>query len=790
MQPDPVFAIRFHDPAKGHDFILIGIGQIRQNFSDVQGDEIRYEESEEGLPPEYSNRSRISLFGEGIIFGDYDFELMVDYDEEEPVEDELTYFLQVNRDRNYLILGDHREGTFENTTFTALDQYVRGLTLHGEKEKVGLSLMGGLIRGESAVDEISADGTSGPYRLENAPIVEGSEAVRLETRDRADPTSVISSDPQVGGRDYLIDYDDGEITFRRPISESDFRGNPVVIVVTYQYDTIGETFTRSSYGGRMAVRPLDTVEIGATYLADSPWEGDFDSDSLDQRRQIYGSDVTLNFADRYQLGVEVAHSEIPELPEDDLGSNAIQVNLDTNPIDPLRVYGRYWRVEPQFQTFGNRDLASGTVNEVIENEEPFYFKSAYLEFDLDPNIYGNLGTGEETWGLSAAYDLIGYHTLSTGFRQRKENIFEDSEGPELTSRESFVSYKRLHPSKTDFLIGAQLIDDFDEAAARTTDARTFRILGGLHHPFGRYAYIGDASISLAYQYEDFDDAVVPDDHTKIHDGILRLESLPAPDVAVYFEQIERFLYEEIEDDFSLREDQSMLGVEGRINRYFDLDASARFRRRVDLMEDRTTEEEQLYSLFWTSQPWDQFRSILRAEYRDLDDRENASHDVKTVLGGAIYWDVWANLLATVEYDYEVEDREKADTADEKFVLEDILLRLEYRWQDRFSFYGSYRLEKDKLTAEPLEPTVSKVTTYLLGTKYQISDRFDLLGGYRHKILEGAVEDDYIKCYGEVGYQFNRFLKVALGYEYFDYNDPETNEDYEANVGYLTLIGTL
>ena len=184
--PGNLLAYRYQNSELGSDFVLVGVGVWRQNLSSVEGDEISFSDSDGGLPSDYSNRSYLSLYGEGFLNKDWEFSLNAQYDEEDP-DQEFQFLLELKNNENYVIIGDHEDGTFLDTMFTASDDKVRGVTLHGEKAAVGATVMAGAVRGESITDEIRGDGTSGRYRLTEAPIIRGSEKIRIEVRDRTSP---------------------------------------------------------------------------------------------------------------------------------------------------------------------------------------------------------------------------------------------------------------------------------------------------------------------------------------------------------------------------------------------------------------------------------------------------------------------------------------------------------------------------------------------------------------------------------------------------------------------------
>ncbi len=549
-------------------------------------------------------------------------------------------------------------------------------------------------------------------------------------------------------------------------------------------------FIKRTPGVRSTVSPTSTVTIGATYLGDGPWNGDFSSEVLDERQEIIGSDLRINIGDLHTLSMEVARSEVPaiEAENDDM---AMRLDFSTTPIKDLQLFGNYWRVGKEFLTFGNRDLAAGNVINELGNDSLFYFKSRDFDFDLDPNASAALGIDMESYGLSAAYSM-GFHTASVGFRRSQDNIPGDHSNPTNRQDTLFASLIKLDPDATDYMIGTEIFLNSGEGEDAIGDSKTSRLIGGARHDFNDVDWTGPITLQGVYQYEQFDDQEADNNSTKGHDLLGRLEIRPLglADVIVYAEQGVNFLYEEREAQFSKRSDLSLVGFEGMMNRYFEISGSARYRTFHDLIADEKTRTEQTYDLRWSSRPLDILRTQIRAEYRTDEDHLAESRNSKALFGGGIWWDITTDLLLTANYDHELDRLERQNMGDESSSYDDILLRLDWRPLVDLSFFAYYRLEYDELETAPLDPTRVRTTTELLETKYQINQNFEFVSAYRRKQLADEASNYKIKCYGELAYKINQYLSIAPGYEYNRYTQENDEEDYEANVLYVSLIGKL
>ena len=148
-------------------------------------------------------------------------------------------------------------------------------------------------------DNLPADGTSGFYYLSQAPIVENSERVIVETRDRYQSEKVLEARVMMRRRDYTINPYDGSILFFEPIAVTDRELNPNVIVVTY------ETEKKESgmylLGARSDLARGNRHRAGVTAVANV---GDAPGYTL------FGADGETRLG-ALRLGGEVAHSDDP-----------------------------------------------------------------------------------------------------------------------------------------------------------------------------------------------------------------------------------------------------------------------------------------------------------------------------------------------------------------------------------------------------------------------------------------------------------------------------------------------
>ncbi|MEK7309574.1 MAG: PQQ-binding-like beta-propeller repeat protein [Planctomycetota bacterium] len=132
-----------------------------------------------------------------------------------------------------------------------------------------------------AHNEFRATGGS-VYYLKNKDVVQGSEHITIETRDKLN-NLLLATRQLMRDSDYEIDYSNGRIIFRQPplmvdtstyiTSNNILGGNPVYIVADYEYAPAGTRgLNDGPYGGRLSGELSDDrnnkMQLGGTYIAE------------------------------------------------------------------------------------------------------------------------------------------------------------------------------------------------------------------------------------------------------------------------------------------------------------------------------------------------------------------------------------------------------------------------------------------------------------------------------------------------------------------------------------------
>lgn len=207
-------------------------------------------------------------------------------------------YVRVDKGKSYLMYGDFL--TQNLIPARALSQYSRSLTgvrEHYESGQVMVNAFASQDTLRQVIQEIPADGTSGPFQLSNNGAMINSEKVEILTRDRNQPAVILQIQPQARFADYEVEQFTGRILFKGPVASLDSNLNPRSIRVTYELDQGGKPYWVTGVDGQVKV--TDRVEIGGVMVRDS---------NPMQPSNLTGANAVLKLADRTLLLGEVAHT--------------------------------------------------------------------------------------------------------------------------------------------------------------------------------------------------------------------------------------------------------------------------------------------------------------------------------------------------------------------------------------------------------------------------------------------------------------------------------------------------
>jgi flagellar motor protein MotB len=255
---------------------------------------------------------------------DTDYHFPTFGDDSTVVEDAPTsgkFFAKLQKDRNYGLWGNFKVGYTDND-LAQVDRGLYGGNLHfqpsgltsfGEKRLVvdGFAAQPGTVAGR---DEFRGTGGS-LYYLRRKDILQGSERVRIEIRDK-DSGIVLATKNLTPVLDYDVDYLQGRLLLTQPLDSTaadnllvhsdSTGGNPVFLVARYEFTPGAEDLNTMTFGGRAHYWIGDYVKVGVTGNRGNDGESD---------ESLVGADVTVRKSSNTWVKVETGRSKGPRVVE-------------------------------------------------------------------------------------------------------------------------------------------------------------------------------------------------------------------------------------------------------------------------------------------------------------------------------------------------------------------------------------------------------------------------------------------------------------------------------------------
>ncbi|MCM8757234.1 MAG: hypothetical protein NC823_02000, partial [Candidatus Omnitrophica bacterium] len=258
-------------------------------------------------------------------------------------------YVRFDRKKSYLMFGDILTD-FRETTLSAFTRTLTGAKTEIKTEKVELKAFASRTDQTQVVEALPGKGISGYYYLRFQPVVEGSEIVVIETRDRRQMDKVLKREGKLRNTDYFVDYDRGAILFKEAIPSYDQDFNPIFIIVSYE--TSGGK-THYIYGGRVVLRVLPWFDLGATAVTEENEISDY---------FLSGADLTLRLPGKTTIQTELARTRSlfeesgVVTPKKDWGW---LVKLESHPVDKLKIVGQYRDIGRWFGNLSAVDALRG-----------------------------------------------------------------------------------------------------------------------------------------------------------------------------------------------------------------------------------------------------------------------------------------------------------------------------------------------------------------------------------------------------------------------------------------------
>ncbi len=270
---------------------------------------------------------------------------------------------------------------------------------------------GAASRQKAAHDEFVGTGGS-LYYLRHQDVIEGSEKLRIEVRDRVSKAT-LSSIPLAEEKDYEVDYDSGRILLRKPlnsvqqaynstiISNDLLMGERVYLIVDYEY--LSEGLSDNTWGGRVSQQLGHHVRLGGAYVQEQKDGPNY---------EVYSGDATLKINEDTSINAFYGHSK-----ETQLGSSTS--------------YDGGLNFSDQQETFSNGKTGEGySVNgrtKLFKNTDVYLSYSNYDPYFSITNSISQQGT-EKIVGMVYSrltqYLALGFNHVTSRIKKQSTPLTE------------------------------------------------------------------------------------------------------------------------------------------------------------------------------------------------------------------------------------------------------------------------------------------------------------------------------------------------------------------------------
>jgi len=274
----------------------------------------------------------------------------------EDAQSNSKLYVRVDRGNSYAMFGD-METDQQNLQLAGYSRRLTGVKLHLENSRGDFVSLTGARPDTAFARDVFPGGGLSVVRLSRTDILQGSEVVSLEVRDRRNPELVLSRENLIRSVDYNLDALTGEIFFLRPISAFDYQLNLVQIVATYEYRGTGaENYV---YTGRAVHNFRNAgLRLGASYLNQRQGEiGAFQIGGIDAEKTLW-KNGKLNFEAAMSNGRFASGGNVF-----DFYNNSFEPSNDASqPRNGMAMRLRLEQPLPFFQSRLRADFSRSTAN--------------------------------------------------------------------------------------------------------------------------------------------------------------------------------------------------------------------------------------------------------------------------------------------------------------------------------------------------------------------------------------------------------------------------------------------
>ena len=239
------------------------------------------------------------------------------------------FYAKLEQNESFVLLGDFNTKMTE-TEFTAYNRTFNGVLgsyLYGNHQ---IQAFATATDRSMEQEEIRGEGISGFYYLGNGSITRFSEKIRIVTKDRYHPEVVLETKNLTRFFDYEINYVDGTLMFKQPVAALDAVGNPIYIVISYEFQGSNSRSWIGGFRHKSKLGTEDKISIGTSFITEERAQKNY---------MLYGVDGNVVVNDKISISAELGQSLTPNdfVDSASVMGTAFKTEITVDPIPGVNV---------------------------------------------------------------------------------------------------------------------------------------------------------------------------------------------------------------------------------------------------------------------------------------------------------------------------------------------------------------------------------------------------------------------------------------------------------------------
>lgn len=311
------------------------------------------------------------------------------------------FYMLVEMDRSFVRWGSFQT-EFDDTELASYNRTLSGLQVHHESlqstpygdPQRGFKVFSSQSSNKGAHVELESTGGT-LYYLRDRDIVEGSEQLSVEVRDKIQDIAIGRYDLQEG-TDYEIDYESGRVMLTRPLSSmasphtsfsTDLAdGNRVFLIADYEYVDSFDPRENDNRGFRGYTHMGKHIRVGGTMVEERRNQADYDLRAVDMTMK-FGRNTRIvteyatsmlqqkDQAVSYDGGFNYANLGLLSGRKNDGRERAYLIKAESKPVKNWEVNGFLQGVEPGFS------------NDILKSQEGYKKYGVANRYRLTDNLH-------------------------------------------------------------------------------------------------------------------------------------------------------------------------------------------------------------------------------------------------------------------------------------------------------------------------------------------------------------------------------------------------------------------